>query len=572
MMDSPASHYLERCDGGHDYNFRSPQALHALLKLSPPYSKCLAYAPRASKAPHCSRPINRNKAKSVDNLLCSLRQARVPSPAAEALLKTLSTHAVCGIRDWHQKDAINVYSGWQREIREECLRLNGLDQRQRGERAPSMLGWENGLNLARQQQQGWESEESEEDDIVSHSGRSDTDSHVDSDFDGQDVSFDRENDDSSPSPEEIVSTPDTTFSSSDGDSPDFYNSTPSQGSSTSNGAQDSLNPPTDSQETTSHGSVPAPPTSAHNSTTDTESALVPFDEPPATSAGDAPTVSDESEVKEEGGSSDTDEFATHLSNIDVKIFQNPDAAVCSASVPGILSPRQPASASPPAGFRIYPQAPSPASQLKELLNLMTQTVSQHRRYTGVLYGFARPSAPGMLKIGVVKDRVVARRPFADPVDHRLATWQAQCGHPVIEVFRKPIACNAAERVERLVHQALREYRRVEDPPCGPCERRKTASKARTGGGRCSGGQHNEWFEVDVKTALRAVDLWAAFAEQQPYDRFGRLVDFWSAEVEPARARTGGTVESWQEGIPRRVEECRRTGLDDILSDLGRLYI
>lgn len=179
---------------------------------------------------------------------------------------------------------------------------------------------------------------------------------------------------------------------------------------------------------------------------------------------------------------------------------------------------------------------------------MTQTVSQHRRYTGVLYGFARPAAPGMLKIGVVKDRVVAGRPFADPVDHRLATWQAQCGHRVIEVFRKPIACNAAERIERLVHQALREYRRVEDPPCRPCERRKTASKARTGGGRCSGGQHNEWFEVDVETALHVVDLWAIFAERQPYDRFGKLLDFWSARVE-ASIRPGDTVKSWQEKIP-----------------------
>lgn len=566
-MGSPASHYLERCDGGRDYHFRSPQALHALLGLSPPYRRCLASAPSAKKAPDCSRRVNQIKADSVDSLLCSLRKARVPSPAAEALLKTLSTHAVCGITDWHQNKAVDVYSGWQREIREECLRLKGLDQRQWGKPAPSMLGWVRGLNLVRRQQ-AWESEESEdseEDNIVNLSAGSVADSDVASDY-GQDISVDIEGDDS-PS-EEIVLTFNTSSSDSDGDSPDFYTSTSSQCSLTSHGSQDSLNLPTDSQETSSHGSVPASPTSAYDSTTDTESALDSVDEPPATSAGDAPTASDESEVQEEGGSSDTDEFTTHLPDIDVNIFQNPDAAVCSASVPGILSPRPPASASLPAGFRRYPQTPSPASQLKELLNLMTQTVSQQRRNTGVLYGFARPSAPGMLKIGVVKDRVVARRPFADPVDHRLATWQAQCGHPVVEVFRKPIACTAAERIERLVHHALREYRRVEDPPCERCERRKRASKARTGGGRCSGGQHNEWFEVDVKTALRAVNLCAAFAERQPYDRFGRLLDFWSAKVE-AGLRPGDTVKSWQEEIPRLVEECTRTGLEDVIS---RLYI
>jgi hypothetical protein len=599
-MGPPASHCLERREGGRDYRFRSPQALRALLGLSPPYDKCLAHAPYARNAPHCSRPVNRAKAASVPGLIGSLQKARVPSTAAEALLKTLSTHAVCGITGWHQNKAVEVYLGWQRELWEECLRLNGLDPRQWDKQVPSMLGWARGLDRARREQ-GWEDEDTEdedtededtddgytddgytededtddgdtedgdtddedteddyteeecseendsdEDDIVSQSGGSLTDSDVASDFGGRDISFDIEEDDSSS--EEIVATPDTTISDLDGDSPDF----------------------TDPQETPSHGSVSTSPTSAYYSTTDTESTPDTVDDPLATSAGDAAAASDESEAQEEGGSSDADELTMHLLDIDVDIFQEANAAVGSASVPGILSPRPPAPASPPAGFCLYPQAPSPTSQLKQLLNLMTQTVSQQRRYTGVLYGFARPSAQGMLKIGVVKDRVVAERPFADPVDHRLATWQAQCGHPVVEVFRRPIACAAAERIESLVHLALREYRRVEDPPCGRCERRKRASRARTGG-RCSGGKHDEWFEVDVGTAKRAVELWAAFAEQLPYDRFGRLLDFWSAKVEAAKARIrpGDTVKSWQEGIPRLVEECTRTELEDLIS---RLYV
>ncbi|KAK0741433.1 hypothetical protein B0T18DRAFT_432538 [Schizothecium vesticola] len=579
-MGPPASHCLERCDGGRDYRFRSPQALRALLGLSPPYDKCLAHAPYARNAPHCSRPVNRAKAASVPSLLGSLQRARVPSTTAEVLLKTLSTHAVCGITGWHQNKAVEVYLGWQRELWEECLHLNGLDPRQWGKQVPSMTGWACGLNRARREQ-GWEDDENEdedtededtededtedgdieddyteeefseendsdEDDIVSLSGGTLTDSDVASDFDGRDISFDIEEDDSSS--EEIVATPDTTISDLDGDSPDF----------------------TDSQDTPSHGSVPTSPISAYYSTTGTESTPDTVDEPPAISAGDAAAGSDESEVQEEGGSSDVDEFTTHLLDIDVEIFQKADTAVGSASVPSILSPGPPAPASPPAGFCLYPQAPSPASQLKQLLNLMTQTVSQQRRYTGVLYGFARPSAQGMLKIGVVKDRVVAERPFADPVDHRLATWQAQCGHPVVEVFRRPIACAAAERIESLVHLALREYRRVEDPPCGRCERRKRASRARTGG-RCSGGKHDEWFEVDVETAKRAVELWTAFAEQLPYDRYGRLLDFWSAKVEAAKARIrpGDTVKSWQEAIPRLIEECTRTELEDLIS---RLYV
>lgn len=433
----------------------------------------------------------------------------------------------------HQYKAVDVYSGWQREIREECLRLNRLDQRQWGKPAPSMPGWENGLGLPRQQQ-GWESEETD----------------VASDSYGKVSSLTRTGTCPTCTPPPCLSAHRLATD------PRTRSTCPRTGREHPATAQSQRRLPVPTVRRPIPSLLLTPPTSPPRP-------RLGMQEPRPTSPCPRSRKKAEAPTRTTWNLPRTYQTSTSIS-------QNPDAAVCSASVPGILSPRPPASASPPAGFRIYPQAPNPTSQLKELLNLMTQTVSQHRRYTGVLYGFARPSAPGMLKIGVVKDRVVARWPFADPVDHRLATWQAQCGHSVIEVFRKPIACNAAERIERLVHQALREYRRVEDPPCRPCERRKTASKARTGGGRCSGGQHNEWFEVDVETALHAVDLWAIFAERQPYDRFGKLLDFWSTRVE-AGIRPGDTVKSWQEKVPwvALLDRLPPTEVEDLISHFCR---
>jgi len=580
-MNAPVSHYLELRERGRDYRFRSPQALRTLLGLSPPYDTCLAYAPYARNAPHCSQPVNRAKAASVAGLLDRLRTARIPSIAAEGLLKTLSAQAVCGITGWHQNKAFEVYIGWQHDLWEECLRANGLDPRQWAGPAPSMLGWDRGIELARQEQ-GWETEEvadddsseedyteeeeeysdeddSGDDDVVSVSEGSITDSDAASDFDGQeDISFDIEDSNSSSSDEIVVLTPDTTISDFDGDSPDFY--TPSASSQ----------PTGDSQITTpSHSSVPTPLISPHHPGTDTQSTPdLAHDPPAAASAGDTAAMSpDEPEVQDDdddddvGSSSQPSElFPSHLLSIDVDVLQTPDTTT--------TNPTSPPDAILPAGFRLYPQATTPLSQLKQLLNLLTQTVSPQRRYPGILYGFSRPSAAGMLKIGVVKDDgvVARRRPFADPVEHRLAVWQAQCGHPVVEVFRQRIACAPAERIESLVHLALREYRRVEDPPCGRCERRKRRAR-----GRCSGGgRHDEWFEVDVGTVMRVVETWAVFAEQLPYDGFGRLVDFWSEKVDAAKAgvEDGDTVEGWLEGIPGLVEEGRRRELVDMV---GRFY-
>jgi len=293
---------------------------------------------------------------------------------------------------------------------------------------------------------------------------------------------------------------------------------------------------------TGEGSVSGEDSYAPESTTDAEviDGEDPVDPPAAQPAtgGDDP----ESEVAVDAG----------LLALGPAIFEDATPPSQATPTPGPIVPH---------GFRLYPQAPSPASQLKQLLHTLTQAISPRSRHKGYIYAYTRPSAPGHLKIGYVKDSPLHAD---DPVAARLGRWQADCGSPATEVFRVYVPCDAAVRIESLVHLSLRDRRRVEDPPCRRCERRKR--RAGRGGG---GGRHDEWFEIDEAAARRVVELWCAFAERLPYDRFGRLGDFWAerADAEIQEVRIGDTALGWLEKMPRLVEELTRWELRNIVGSL-----
>lgn len=198
------------------------------------------------------------------------------------------------------------------------------------------------------------------------------------------------------------------------------------------------------------------------------------------------------------------------------------------------------------GFRLYPQL-NPEDNRKSILNTILQHSGPRNRAPGYIYAFTRPSLPGFIKIGYTSAVEQPDRPYPHPVDFRLARWASDCGYPVKEVFREYMPC-AAKRMESLIHQTLREYRRIQDPVCRPCRRR--------GGGR--GGAHDEWFEVDIDEARQAVRAWAVFSEQRPYDSFGALIEFWAEKAEQERgAKNGLSLVQWLERIPCYVEELRR---------------
>lgn len=214
------------------------------------------------------------------------------------------------------------------------------------------------------------------------------------------------------------------------------------------------------------------------------------------------------------------------------------------------------------GYRIYPQLGG-KENLKSILHTILQYSGPRNRSDGYIYAFSRPTLTNFLKIGFTKAMNIPTRPYPDPVENRLARWASDCGHPVAEVFREYMPC-AAERMESLIHQTLREYRRVQSPACNSCRFRR--------GGR--GGAHDEWFEIDVEKAMKTVRSWALFSRQKPYDSFGKLVDFWAQKAEKERqlVQDGLHIGVWLEKMPQYIEEMTRFELRSIVASPSGLML
>jgi hypothetical protein len=133
-----------------------------------------------------------------------------------------------------------------------------------------------------------------------------------------------------------------------------------------------------------------------------------------------------------------------------------------------------------------------------------------------LYAFSRKSSPGMLKIG-----------YANNVHARLARW-SKCGYtPVLQHHLRNIPLGRF--VEKLVHfELLQHWRRELQCNWGKgCER-----------------QHEEWFEIEERTAFRVMDNWANWVALDPYDEGGSLRLHWHAAIKKLVAtRTEVTAEA-----------------------------
>lgn len=200
-------------------------------------------------------------------------------------------------------------------------------------------------------------------------------------------------------------------------------------------------------------------------------------------------------------------------------------------------------------FRVYTPQLSPRSNLKSILNTISQFSCLQTRGPGYIYAYTTPDHPTLLKIGYTNADIRPRRPHPHPVDHRLAEWSSTCGKPAVEAFRVHIP-RAARRVESLIHQTLREHRRVQHPPCERCRGRvRGAMETRR-------GAHNEWFEIGVEAARRVVELWAMFSRQWPYDDTGQVSRFWARKAERDRVgmRAGDSAREWLLDMPRYIEE------------------
>jgi hypothetical protein len=203
-------------------------------------------------------------------------------------------------------------------------------------------------------------------------------------------------------------------------------------------------------------------------------------------------------------------------------------------------------------FRGYSKTTSENQVLKELLDKMTHTMALKTYEDGYIYAFRRLGTCGFLKIGSAKDPA-----------KRLSRWEANCGYNIELVFKMYIP-QAAGRIERLIHKTLQTHRQIEY-----CESCSTKGRVKD--------VHNEWFKVTEVLAWRVVNYWRMFSCQEPYDRFGRLNDYWSSVVayEKKRSSVMNNVVRWLGDMPGDVvrgmlkPEARRNIRSFHLTDDGK---
>ena len=111
---------------------------------------------------------------------------------------------------------------------------------------------------------------------------------------------------------------------------------------------------------------------------------------------------------------------------------------------------------------------------------------------GYLYVYWNKATFGIYKIGFT----------TLDVDTRLKSWESKCKHTAQKLYESPLALRNVERVERLVHAELDEYR-VKEFGCHGC-----------------GGNHDEWFErVHFDVIVESIEFWTEWImkEDGPYE-------------------------------------------------------
>ena len=110
---------------------------------------------------------------------------------------------------------------------------------------------------------------------------------------------------------------------------------------------------------------------------------------------------------------------------------------------------------------------------------------------GYLYVYWNEATFGVRKIGFTSGNV----------GDRLKKWEKDCRHVAIEQYRSPCKVRHAERVEKLVHAELSDFR-VFEPVCRSCSK-----------------SHKEWFKgVDLPFIVKKIEAWSQWISEEPYEK------------------------------------------------------
>ncbi|KAF1925656.1 DUF1766-domain-containing protein [Didymella exigua CBS 183.55] len=133
------------------------------------------------------------------------------------------------------------------------------------------------------------------------------------------------------------------------------------------------------------------------------------------------------------------------------------------------------------------ERPSIAEALEEKVN---EPLTEKDKKDGFVYMFWDQQTFGMVKIGRTGD-----------LEKRLKQWDAQCKIPHryhrSSQDGKHLTIHHCQRIERLMHIELREYRKKR--ACGGC-----------------GKTHIEWFDISAEKAKKVYQKWQDWIMQKPY--------------------------------------------------------
>lgn len=109
---------------------------------------------------------------------------------------------------------------------------------------------------------------------------------------------------------------------------------------------------------------------------------------------------------------------------------------------------------------------------------------------GYLYVYWNKATFGIYKIGFT----------TLDVDERLKGWESQCKHTAQKLYQSPFEVKNVERLEKLVHAELKEFR-VKEYGCHGCL-----------------GNHDEWFkDVDFEVIRESIAFWTKWIMEEPYE-------------------------------------------------------
>jgi T5orf172 domain len=170
-----------------------------------------------------------------------------------------------------------------------------------------------------------------------------------------------------------------------------------------------------------------------------------------------------------------------------------------------------------------------------LLSLVATPLKIMAKKTGCVYIFTRPDDPSLVKIGFTTHSGQAR----------VAAWSDNCCYAAsLEYCTETIP--HAWLVERLVQEHLAQYRRIE-------VRCKWKASCAT--------RHKEWYEISVKEAQGAVQMWADWIiKYRPWGNDHTLTPEWVSLVDTYRKALDGPgkdKEMWGSFV--RMDDPRKLG-------------